>query len=812
MKKALSVLVVLSMLLALPPSAVFAAQAKEDIAQSRFFSVEESYCSYVERPNTAAQGDTSGAMQAIGNAIMGVAASVNISAYGILTSQMSGIITNEIYQNPAFFYLDGVSYSYSPATNIVSTVYFTYYFDTPAIQRMKANYETAVSKALAVIQSGMTNAEKALAIHDYLVLNAKYDYENQSAQLSQTAYGILVLGTGVCGGYSLAYKDLLSRLEIPVIKVTSISMSHAWNMVYLDGSWYHVDTTWDDPVCLTSNGWLNNDYDLEGRVGHTYFLLSDSAISSPDLNHHDWLPDSNTASNTQYDGDYASIKSGMFWHQGYWYYNSGGNLTRSLFNLSSSSVLKTINGADNTYSYLGVFNNEIYYNLTPPDKSKSEIRKCKFDGTGDTQVLLINNAGQTIKEKITELVIQTHRIKYTVYREYASSSTLYAVRYLALTAPAVYGVNHNGFYNTDRTITFDNGLTATLNGASFISGNTVSAAGTYTLIVTDSLCGTSATVTFTIDKTPPAAPTLSANPTTPTNTSVTVTITYPADAAVKEYKVGAGAWTAYTAPVILTANNTVYARCADTAGNVSAEGSIAVSNIDKTPPAAPTLSANPTTLTNTNVTVTITYPADAAVKEYKVGAGAWTAYTAPVILTANNTVYARCADAAGNISDTGSITITNIYQLIVHENSTAVINTTDNYIYGLAEGLTPAAFESGFVGLYGNVSFVYHTGYGLLGTGSTIDLINDETSEVIQTYTVILYGDVNGDGKIDSLDAGLLVDYENYIIVWNATNHAAMLEAADINGDGKIDSLDAGLVVDAENYLVTINQRTGIAG
>ena len=810
MKKALSVLVVLLMLLALPPSAVFAAQAKEDIAQSRFFSVEERYYSYVERPNAAAQGDTSGAVQAIGNAIMGVAASVNISAYGILTSQMSGIITNEIYQNPAFFYLDGVSYSYSPATNIVSTVYFTYYFDTPAIQRMKANYETAVAKALAVIQSGMTSAEKALAMHDYLVLNAKYDYENQSAQLSQTAYGILVLGTGVCGGYSLAYKDLISRLGIPVIKVTSAAMSHAWNMVYLDGSWYHVDTTWDDPVCLISNGWLNNDYDLEGRVSHVYFLLSDTAMTGKGYT--GWLPNSNAANNTQYDGDYASIKSGMFWHEGYWYYNNGGNLTRSLFNLSSSSVLKTINGADNTYSYLGVFNNEIYYNLTPADTSKSEIRKCKFDGTGDTQVLLINNAGQTIKEKITELVIQTHRIKYTVYRDPASGGAKYAVRYLALTAPAVYGVNHNEFYNTDRTITFDNGLTATLNGAPFISGNTISAAGTYTLIVTDSLCSTSATVTFTIDKTAPNTPTLSANPTAPINGNVTVTITYPTDAAVKEYKVGAGAWTAYTAAVVLTANNTVYAKCTDVAGNVSAEGSIAVSNIDKTPPDAPTLSANPTTLTNGNVTVTITYPSDATVKEYKIGAGAWQNYAMPIVLSQNAAVSARCADAAGNISDTGSITITNIYQLIVNENSTAVINTTDNYIYGLAAGLTSAAFETGFIGLYGNVSFVYHTGYSLLGTGSTIDLINNATSEVIETYTVILYGDVNGDGKIDSLDAGLLVDYENYAVAWDAADHAATLEAADINGDGKIDSLDAGLVVDAENYLVTINQSTGLAG
>ena len=77
----------------------------------------------------------------------------------------------------------------------------------------------------------------------------------------------------------------------------------------------------------------------------------------------------------------------------------------------------------------------------------------------------------------------------------------------------------------------------------------------------------------------PAAPLLSAAAETPTNGSVTVTVTFPVSADAKEYKVGEGDWTAYTAPIILTANNTVYARYADTFGCVSATGSIVVDNI-----------------------------------------------------------------------------------------------------------------------------------------------------------------------------------------------------------------------------------------
>lgn len=163
-----------------------------------------------------------------------------------------------------------------------------------------------------------------------------------------------------------------------------------------------------------------------------------------------------------------------------------------------------------------------------------------------------------------------------------------------------------------------------------------------------------------IDKIAPSTPTLLANPTAPTSSSVTVTVTFPTDAAVKEYRIGTSAWSAYTVPVVLAANNTVYARCADSAGNLSEVGSIIVSNIDKIAPEKPALFKNPSTLTGGSVTVMITYPPDAAVKEYRIGIGAWIAYTAPVVLSANNTVTARCKDAAGNLSGENSITVDNI--------------------------------------------------------------------------------------------------------------------------------------------------------
>jgi hypothetical protein len=79
------------------------------------------------------------------------------------------------------------------------------------------------------------------------------------------------------------------------------------------------------------------------------------------------------------------------------------------------------------------------------------------------------------------------------------------------------------------------------------------------------------TMQVTLDKTAPVLAGLYADLTAPTNQNVTVTVYYPLDAAVKEVKLGeTGTWTAYTAPLVLTDNGTLYARSADTLPTASA--------------------------------------------------------------------------------------------------------------------------------------------------------------------------------------------------------------------------------------------------
>ena len=141
-----------------------------------------------------------------------------------------------------------------------------------------AKYEAAVQKALREalgdnMGSDMTQLQKALLLHDWLLLNCQYD-ETTARKNAHSEYGAIVEGLAVCDGYTRAYNDLLSRVGIEAEYVlgflgkVSMNSLHAWSRVTIDGKKYHVDVTADDPVP-----------DVYGRVEHTYFMVSDEKLT-----------------------------------------------------------------------------------------------------------------------------------------------------------------------------------------------------------------------------------------------------------------------------------------------------------------------------------------------------------------------------------------------------------------------------------------------------------------------------------------------------------------------------------------------------
>ena len=101
------------------------------------------------------------------------------------------------------------------------------------------------------IQNNMSTKDKIKNIHDYIINNTEYDTLkteniNDTTYKSNTAYGVLNQGYGICSGYSDTMKIFLDKLNIVNYKVSNDQ--HIWNVVLLDCEWLHLDLTWDDPV------------------------------------------------------------------------------------------------------------------------------------------------------------------------------------------------------------------------------------------------------------------------------------------------------------------------------------------------------------------------------------------------------------------------------------------------------------------------------------------------------------------------------------------------------------------------------------
>ncbi len=173
------------------------------------------------------------------------------------------------YDNPDVFYLSpnkmylnietttsasGVSYNvYINSGN--ENNYFTDEFSNEAQVINAINEIEYVKNSLVSRRTGNSYNDIKM-IHDYLVDNIEYD-TSLSRENIYDVYGALVNHVAVCEGYARSFKYILEEMGIPCVMVIGTGTNsrgeterHAWNYVQVQGSWYAVDCTWDDPVVV----------------------------------------------------------------------------------------------------------------------------------------------------------------------------------------------------------------------------------------------------------------------------------------------------------------------------------------------------------------------------------------------------------------------------------------------------------------------------------------------------------------------------------------------------------------------------------
>ncbi len=147
-----------------------------------------------------------------------------------------------------------------------------------------------------IIKPDMDSFEKVKAVHDYLIQTTVYDKEAAILNTHPetiTPVGPLLYGRGICSGYASTFDLFMKKLGIESIYVSGEAKSssgselHAWNKVKLDGLYYNIDTTWDDPVSP----------DGENLLLYDYYLVSDETLRSD----HSWLQSKDKIAYTDYD-------------------------------------------------------------------------------------------------------------------------------------------------------------------------------------------------------------------------------------------------------------------------------------------------------------------------------------------------------------------------------------------------------------------------------------------------------------------------------------------------------------------------------
>lgn len=186
------------------------------------------------------------------NGVEGFSSKIYLSYSGayISPAEFQTVYNAVISDNPHIIWLSAkCSYAVNSAGTNVVYVLPTYIMTADEAETASAELSLAIENYTVGLE-GKSDYKISKVLHDRLCLRTEYaDTDND-----QTAYGALVEKAAVCAGYARAYQMLLNACGIPCWTVVGTSIapgsttavSHAWNMVFLDGCWYHTDVTWDD--------------------------------------------------------------------------------------------------------------------------------------------------------------------------------------------------------------------------------------------------------------------------------------------------------------------------------------------------------------------------------------------------------------------------------------------------------------------------------------------------------------------------------------------------------------------------------------
>ncbi len=350
-----------------------------------------------------------------------------------------------IAQYPELFFLDGyMTASYYPHTGKAVSIYFRTEYHIDDIPGMIEEFEAAAKPILDEASKLKTDLDKILFVHNYIVMNTKYNEEVIDGGDGQyrvyTAYGVLCDRDAVCQGYAFAFNYLIRRLGIISEYVVSDEINHGWNIVKVGNYWYHLDATWDDPI-----------YDYVGRIYYDNFLTSEAKIIETG---HTGINDKRVTngtttnynvSSTRFDNLFlhntTAYRGNTAYHDGRWYFLvnaddgytyicSTDNVFVTESQLSFSVVRKC--APTNDVPGIYIYEDRLYYT------KRNGIYTCEFDGTNETAVYLPSLQSN---EKVYGLTVREGSVFFNIRTSYNTNLTSHPPIYSCKITPPTPNAN-----------------------------------------------------------------------------------------------------------------------------------------------------------------------------------------------------------------------------------------------------------------------------------------------------------------------------------------------------------------------------------
>ena len=196
---------------------------------------------------------------------------INLYDLNITASDLKKAFWACDYDNPKLLNIDnGYEYTYSG-----SRIYNLKVIYCKNAQQTAAALKNVANKTADVIAQAKnlpSDYERVKLFHDWIINRTEY-IASGYISISETD-GPILYGKALCEGYSRAFEYLCQSVGIECVCISGTARSsagtgkHMWNMVKLDGKWYHIDVTWDDPITMSGKQILE----------YNYFLLSDLQI------------------------------------------------------------------------------------------------------------------------------------------------------------------------------------------------------------------------------------------------------------------------------------------------------------------------------------------------------------------------------------------------------------------------------------------------------------------------------------------------------------------------------------------------------